>query len=92
MDCSYDLDRKTADVTVEVPVSLSLRTGGLAQHLFVVSPTNLQLMPCIPGITLSPGDRGESAKPRLSGWLLEVAFRGSSLEKKVWRITLGIWK
>jgi hypothetical protein len=49
-------------------------------------------MPCVPGITLPPGDRGESAKPRLSGWLLEVALRGSSLEEKVWRITLGTWE
>jgi len=37
--------------------------GRLAQHLYVVSSTNLQLMPCAPGITLPPGDRGESAEP-----------------------------
>jgi hypothetical protein len=57
-------------------------TGGLAQYLFVVSPTNLQLMPCVLGITLHPGDRGESAKPRLSGWLLEVTLRESSFGEK----------
>ena len=67
-------------------------TGGLAQHLFVVSPTNLQLMPCVPGITLPPRDRGESAEPRLSGWILEVVLRGSSLQKNVLRITLGTWE
>jgi hypothetical protein len=49
-------------------------------------------MPCVPGITLPPGDRGESVEPRLSGWLLEVALWGSSLEEKVWRITLGSWE
>src|ERR1700730_12329209 len=39
---------------------LESSTGGLAQHLFALSPTNPQLMPCVPGITLPPGDRGES--------------------------------
>jgi hypothetical protein len=57
--------------------------GGLAQHLFVVSPTNLQLMPCVPSITLPLGDKGESAEPRLGWWLLEVALWGSFLEEKV---------
>jgi hypothetical protein len=64
-------------------VLLRAGRGGLAQHLFVVSPTNLQLMPCILNITLPLGNSGESAEPRLGGWLLEAALRGSSLEEKV---------
>jgi len=46
--------------------------GGLAQHLYVVSPTNLQLMPCAPGITLPPGDRGRVCRAEI----LQVVARG----------------